>query len=97
MMRYSYTFSFIPLEGRVGSYVFYLTRTDWNGKNCVSSTTVAEKIVHGIVETHVAEQFLQFAVAMSDLAYVEVTRAYAESKRPSNGEVNARPSNTSTN
>jgi len=97
MMRYSYTFSFIPMEGLVGSYMFYVTRTDWDGKNCVASTTVVEKRVNGIPETHVAEKFMEFAVGMSDLAYVEVTRAYAKDKRPSNGEVNARPSNTSTN
>lgn len=95
MYRYSYTIMFVPFARERGGYMFYLTRTRWDGEECIDSTTIFERHVTQISEIQHDEQFLANAIQMADLGYQLIADEYAKRNRPSNGGTNGRPSNTS--
>jgi hypothetical protein len=83
MVRYSYSLSFTPRVSAPGRYQFYVTANKWVDERCVSSEIVGECLVGDIPETDDPGQLLQYAVGMADIAYTEVNRMYAKSKRAS--------------
>lgn len=95
MERYSYSFLFVPHAGENGGFMFYFTRNRWIDDSCVDSVTLVQKHVHNIPEVTRASEVLANGINMADLAYQLIAQVYAESKRPTNREVNVRPVNPS--
>lgn len=95
MVRYSYSFSFIPLERNPGAFMFYMTCNRWVNERCVSSQTIFEQKISGVAEVTDPAHILGNGQAMADLAYQLVSDHYAKRNRPSEGEVNARPGSAS--
>lgn len=95
MYRYSYSISFVPLAQQQGGYMFYLTRNRWDGNRCIDSKTIVERRVTQVAEIQHDEQFLANSIQMADLAYQLIAEEYAKRNRPSNGEINGRPGDTS--
>lgn len=97
MVRFSYSFSFVPRERQPGNFMFYVTVNRWENERCVSSETVLSREVFNVEETDDFRKVPSFAVGMVDLAYSELAYNLANLTARYNSEVNARPSNTSTN
>lgn len=95
MVRFSYTFSFIPLERQPGSYMFYMNCNRWVKERCVSSVTIFEKQVTGIPEVTDPAHILGNGQGMADLAYQLVSEEYAKRNRSGDREINARPGSAS--
>lgn len=74
MDRYSYSFSFIPRQGEVGSYMFYVNTSLWQNDRCINSETVLEVPLSGIQETSDPTKRGAFSVGMIDLAYTMIAR-----------------------
>lgn len=97
MVRYSYSFSFTPLERTPGGYMFYFTANRWVDERCVDAITIFQREVRGVHEATDPSYVLREGQGMADLAYQLVSEHYAKRNRLSDEEVNARPYNTSTN
>lgn len=75
--------------------MFYFSANRWVDERCVDSVTVFQREVRGVGEVTDPALILGEGQAMADLAYQLVSEQYAKRNRPSDGEVNARPGNTS--
>lgn len=97
MVRYSYNYSFIPTKAMRGGFMFYFSATRWVDDRCIDTITIFQREITGIGEVTDPAHILGNGQAMADLAYQLVSEHYAARHRQSNGEINARPSDTSTN
>lgn len=94
MVRYSYSFSFTPREGLVGTYMFYVTCNRWEDERCVSSETILSRQVTQVIETDQRSKLPAFAVGMVDLAYQELAANLGRLTAEYHSETNARPGDT---
>ena len=95
MERKSLTLSIIPSTRSElpGEFLFYLTMVDWDGKKADKARTIIEKHVNFGSGRDRAE--VEWAIEICDAMYQELTAWYANVKRSSDGETNARPGDTS--
>ena len=95
MENKSVTLSIVPsvISGLPGEFMFYVTMVDWDGKKADKARLVIEKHVNFPSPTDRDE--IDWAIEICDAMYQQLTAWYANVKRQSDGETNARPGDTS--
>lgn len=95
MERKSLTLSIVPstMSKLPGEFMFYTTIVDWNGREADKARVIISKHVNFPSADDRAE--VNWAIEICDAMYQELTAWYANVKRQSAQEVNARPGDTS--
>lgn len=95
MTRYSFHVQLVPSIAQPGAFHLYVSHQTWDGKECKGGPEhiYGRKIF--MQDPASADDLLNFAIEATDIVYQELTQELAKVKRPSNGETNARPSDTS--
>lgn len=95
MDRFGISTMYVPAPGTPGEGAIYVSASRWQDDLCVESIPIMQRYVTSIGDNTDRRQLTEFAQEMIDMAYGLLSEFYAQSKRASTGETNARPSNRS--
>ncbi len=87
MERHAFSISFVPSDEARGTYMLYVTKTQWLGDQCIKSETFYTKRCKRVPERDEYSNDLDWAAEMADRAWNEVVAARSAERHQAKEEI----------
>lgn len=87
MERHSFSINFVAGDEARGTYMLYVTKTQWLGGQCIKTETVYTKLCKRVPERDEYSNDLDWAAEMADRAWNEVVAARSAERHQAKEEI----------